>query len=292
MIVREPIAAGRFYDAQPERCRNALRQLLGTSTANLASCRSRAVAGLVPHAGWVCSGAVAAQVYQTLAASHTPATIVVFGGVHRHRGKEAAMFVEGRWETPLGPVEVDARLAERVMGHTNLVVNDAYAHDNEHSIEVQMPFLRYVFPEAKVLPIMVPPGSTADEVGDAVGRTLTTYNYDAIVVGTTDLTHYGPNYGFTPEGVGAAGNEWAKNVNDLRFVDLVCTMQADRVVAEAREHKNACSSGAAAATIAAAKCLGATEGVVLNHTSSGEVLAERMKTPQDDSVGYVGIVFS
>jgi len=292
MIVREPIAAGRFYDAQPERCRSELRQLLGTSIPGGAPCDKKIVAGLVPHAGWMCSGAVAAQVYQTLAAANSPATVVVFGGVHRHRGRQAAMFAEGQWETPLGPVEIDARLAERVMGHTNLVVNDPYAHEGEHSIEVQMPFLRYLFPEAKILPIMVPPGSTADEVGEAVARTLTTYNYDALIVGTTDLTHYGPNYGFTPEGVGADGNEWAKNVNDARFVDLVCAMQADSVVAEAREHKNACSSGAVAATIAAAKKLGATEGVVLEHTSSSEVLSQKMGTPQNDSVGYVGIVFS
>lgn len=292
MIVREPIAAGRFYDAQPERCRNQLRELLGTVAANRAPGETKVVAGLVPHAGWMCSGAVAANVYQTIAASHAPATIVVFGGVHRHRGRQAAIFAEGRWETPLGPVEIDARLAERVMGHTNLVVSDPYAHEDEHSIEVQMPFLRHLFPAAKVLPIMVPPGSTADEVGDAVGRTLTTYNYDAIIIGTTDLTHYGPNYGFTPEGVGAKGIEWAKNVNDVRFVDLVCTMQADRVVAEARERRNACSSGAVAATIAAAKRLGAIEGVVLEHTSSSEVLSHKMGTPQNDSVGYVGIVFS
>ncbi len=292
MIVREPIAAGRFYDAQPERCRNELRQLLGTSITDLVPSGRKVVAGLVPHAGWTCSGAVAALVYQTLAASSTPATIVVFGGVHRHRGRQAAMFAEGQWETPLGPVEIDARLAERVMGHTNLVVSDPYAHEGEHSIEVQVPFLRYIFPEAKILPIMVPPGSTADEVGDTVGRTLTTYNYDAIIVGTTDLTHYGPNYGFTPQGIGADGNEWAKDVNDARFVELVCAMQADSVVSEALEHRNACSSGAVAATIAAAKKLGASEGVVLEQTSSSEVLSKKMGTPQSDSVGYVGIAFS
>jgi len=293
MMVREPIAAGRFYEADPVRCRRALHQLLSISTVDLDPFEGKVVAGLVPHAGWVCSGAVAARVFQTMAASgNKPATIIVFGGVHRYRGRQAALFAEGRWETPLGSVEIDARLAERVMANTSLVVNDPYAHEGEHSIEVQMPFLQYLFPESRVLPIMVPPGSTAGEVGEAVARTLSTYRYDAIVVGTTDLTHYGPGYGFTPHGIGAKGNEWAMKVNDARFVGLVCDMQAERVVEEARQNKNACSSGAVAATIAAARRLGASRGVVLQRTSSSEVLSKTMGVVQNDSVGYAGIVFS
>ena len=77
-----------------------------------------------------------------------------------------------------------------------------------------MPFVKHLFPEAKVVPLMVPPVSTADEVGEAVARTLEAYDYDAVIIGTTDLTHYGPNYGFTPQGVGSKGNAWAKEVRE------------------------------------------------------------------------------
>ncbi len=290
MMIRETVVAGHFYPADSETCLSDLRRMLGAAAPTW-DASERVIGGLVPHAGWMCSGAVAAKVFQVVASARKPTVIVLFGGVHRHRGREAALFAGGRWETPIGPVQIDERLAERIQGHTNLIVEDPYAHQDEHSIEVQMPFIKHLFPEAKVVPLMVPPVSTADEVGQAVGRTLKAYGYDAAIIGTTDLTHYGPNYGFTPHGVGAKANAWAKEVNDRRFIELVCAMNSELIVAEAGEHKNACSSGAAAATVAATAVLGAREGVLLEHTSSSEVLGGRSKGDMADSVGYAAVVF-
>ena len=201
------------------------------------------------------------------------------------------MFGTGVWETPLGPVEIDNRLAERILGHTNLIVDDPYAHEDEHSIEVQIPFVRHLFPDSKVVPIMVPETSSAPEVGEAIGRTLTAYRYNAIVVGTTDLTHYGPGYGFTPHGTGANANAWAKEQNDRRFIDLACALKSAEVVREAGEHKNACSSGAIAATLAAVTLLGAREGVLLEHAISSKVLGGQSSGETQESVGYAAIVF-
>jgi AmmeMemoRadiSam system protein B len=150
-----------------------------------------------------------------------------------------------------------------------------------------MPFIKHLFPLAKVAPIMVPINKTAPEVGQAVGRTLQSYKYNATVVGTTDLTHYGPGYGFTPYGVGPDALRWAKDENDRRFIDLVCAMRDGDLVAEASKRHNACNSGAAAATIAAVRVLGATRGVLLRHTTSSEVLGGE----HEDAVGYAGIVF-
>jgi len=250
--------------------------------------QTRVLGGLVPHAGWSCSGGVAAQVFHALARSATPDIVILFGGVHRHaRGSGAAMFGAGHWETPLGTVEIDQRLAERVLGQTNLIADDPYAHETEHSLEVQMPFVKHLFPEAKIVPIMVPPSDTAHEVGEAVARTLKSYEYDALIVGTTDLTHYGPDYGFTPKGVGPSANAWAKQENDRRFVDLLCSLEATKVVPEATQNRNACSSGAAAATLAAVSAMGATRGVLLAHMTSAEVLLGE----HYDSVGYAGVVF-
>ncbi len=292
MMIREPVVAGQFYAGQAERCREELLQFLGGPPSTDPPLGRRMIGGLVPHAGWSCSGDVAAKVFRSLAASRTPEVIVLFGGVHRHRGRESAMFASGRWETPLGPIEVDSRLAERILGHTNLIVDDPYAHEDEHSLEVQMPFVKHLFPRAKVVPLMVPVGKTAHEVGEAVGRTLTSYGYDALIIGTTDLTHYGPHYGFVPRGIGPKGNAWAKEVNDRRFIDLVCQLKTREVVTEATERKNACSSGATAATLAAVDALGATEGILLQHITSSEVLGKRSIDEMADSVGYAGIVFA
>ena len=290
MIIREPVAAGRFYPVEPEPCRQQLLQLSEKGSCNFRSDRPL-LGGLVPHAGWAYSGALAAKVFNVLKMSCTPDVIVLLGGIHRNRGRQAALFGTGVWETPLGSVEIDNRLAERILGHTNLIVDDPYAHEEEHSIEVQMPFVKHLFPEAKVVPIVVPGTDTAHEVGEAVGRTLTAYRYNAIVVGTTDLTHYGPRYGFTPHGTGANANAWAKEQNDRRFIDLICALKVTEVVQEAGEHKNACSSGATAATLAAVTLLGAREGVLLEHTSSSEVLGGQTPTEMQDSVGYAAIVF-
>ncbi len=291
MRIREPVVAGQFYEADPAGCRARVVELLAQGTASLSS-TGRPVAGLVPHAGWIYSGAVAAEVFQVLAAAGTPDVVILFGGVHQARGRQAALFGSGRWETPLGPVDIDERLAERILGHTNLIVDEPYAHEHEHSIEVQIPFVQHVFPDAKIVPIMVPSMAVAHQVGDAVSRTLASYEYNAQIVGTTDLTHYGPSYGFAPRGVGAVGNTWAKDENDRRFIDLVCHLEAEAVVAEAAEYANACSSGAVAATIAAAQSLGATAGHVLRQTTSAEVMADRGCEEQYDSVGYAGIVFA
>ena len=304
MRIREPIVAGRFYPETPDSCRSDLDRLLGLLTGeprtgpvdtvggHLRRAVDRPVGGLVPHAGWLYSGQIAAKVFGAIAASRSPKVVVLLGGVHRRRGREAALFGSGRWETPIGPVEIDDRLADRILGYTNLIVDDPYAHEEEHSIEVQMPFVKHLFPHAKVVPIMVPPVKTACEVGDAVGRTLVAYGYDAVVVGTTDLTHYGPDYGFVPKGVGEAANRWAKEENDRRFIDLLCTLQTDKLVPEALQNKNACSSGAAAATTAAVAALGSTKGVLLDHTSSSDVARETGQEVPDQSVGYAGILFS
>lgn len=290
MMIREPVVAGQFYPAGAKACRGQLAQLLNEA-GPAAKLDRPVVGGLVPHAGWMCSGAVAAKVFNALAAGRSPQVIVLLGGVHRYRGKQGAMFGSGRWDTPLGPVEVDGRLAERILGHTNQIVDDPYAHEDEHSLEVQMPFLRHLFPDVKVLPIMVPIVKMAAEIGEAVGRTLKSYDYDALIVGTTDLTHYGPRYNFIPQGVGARANVWAKEDNDRRFIDLVCDLRAAELVPEAAGRRNACNSGAAAATITACQALGATAGVLLQHTTSSEVLGGNAPDDQTDSVGYAGIVF-
>ena len=291
MRIREPIVAGQFYPAAPKECEADVTRLLDAVPLS-PSAEKHLLGGIVPHAGWTCSGAVAARVFKYLAGTRQPTTVVLLGSVHRHRGKEAAVFGDGRWDTPVGPIEMDARLAERLCGQTNLIVDDPYAHEAEHSIEVQMPFVARLFPSAKVVPIMVPPSPHAVEIGEAIGRTLMLYNYDALVVGTTDLTHYGPSYGFAPRGTGAEGQRWAKTQNDRRLIDLVLRLDGNAIVPEAAEHRNACGSGAVAATVGAVRAMGATVATLLDHTTSAEVLRETASRERADSVGYAGVVFS
>lgn len=285
MMIRQPVRAGTFYPENEELCR---RDLLACVTAPADALEGLPLGGIVPHAGWRYSGRVAGRVFSAIAATHKPSTVVLLGAIHAVRGQQAALFASGCWETPIGPVEVDSRLGERVLGHTNLIVEDAYAHENEHSLEVQVPFIRYLMPTAKILPILVPPSPRAVEIGQSVARTLATYRIDAVVVGSTDLTHYGPNYDFTPQGAGPDGLTWAKEVNDGRMIQRMLALDAPSVVPEAAHHRNACGSGAVAATLAALREMGADRAVLLEHTTSREVSGHESDS---SAVGYAGLVF-
>jgi hypothetical protein len=109
---------------------------------------------------------------------------------------------------------------------------------------------------------------------------------ETIILGSTDLTHYGYNYGYTPKGVGEEAVNWVKNENDKRVVDLMVAMDAPAVVEESLKNYNACCSGAAATAIAAAKGLGAEKGEKLVYCTSYDI------RPDSSFVGYVGILFS
>ena len=112
-----------------------------------------------------------------------------------------------------------------------------------------------------------------------------------VCIASTDLTHYGPGYGFCPAGVGDDGVQWAKDTNDKSFIELALEMQAKRLLADAGQKDNACGGGAAAAAVAAAKELGAEKGMLLSHTSSNEVMIRKYNQSSQESVGYAGIVF-
>ena len=169
---------------------------------------------------------------------------------------------------------------------------DPQAHYSEHSIEVQVPFIEYLFAGAKILPVIVPPNEKAVALGRALGRIISASGKKKIVcIGSTDLTHYGPRYGFEPKGVGPEACKWASDVNDKQFIDLALKMDAKGLLKNAAQKQNACGAGAAAAAVAAAKELGVTEGVLLGQTSSNEVMIRKMGTFSADSVGYAAIVF-
>jgi AmmeMemoRadiSam system protein B len=296
MMIREPVVAGAFYPRDHKQCLAQLqacldRALPHAGEADPLSGVDRIIGGIVPHAGWVCSGAVAARVFLALAARPHPAVVVLFGAVHVMHGPRASIFPSGAWETPLGQIEIDARLAERLCGQTNLLESAPHAHDGEHSIEVQLPFIQHLLPKARIIPIMVPPNDKAASLGAAIGRTCKSHHADVVFVGSTDLTHYGPGYGCTPHGVGPAGLDWARHVNDRRMIDLILAMRDADAVNEADANENACGAGAIAATIAASKAFGADRATLLQQTTSAEVLRELTTKPMRDAVGYAAVAF-
>lgn len=288
MSTRQPAVAGRFYPAEEDSCRRALNNCL---PATLES--TSAIAGLMPHAGWTYSGNVAAKTAVALAYETHVDTVVLFGAVHYWQGSHAAIFPIGRWMTPLGPIQVDHDLASAVIaGGGPLFEVNVRAHDDEHSIEVELPFFQRLAPDVKVLPIMVPPTPDSADVGAAVANACRGRGKDVIFVASSDLTHYGPSYGFTPYGTGNDAFDWAKNVNDVMLLDRLLALDADAIVPLASRHRNACGAGAIAATIAAARQLGATQATLLDHTTSAEISRRLFSESPADSVGYAAVTFS
>jgi AmmeMemoRadiSam system protein B len=217
-------------------------------------------------------------------------TFVIFGAAHGYYGPTPAVYAKGSWLTPLGQIAVDEELADAIL-KTDTAVADTNAHEEEHSIEVQVPFIQHLFPGAKILPILTPPSEQAISLGEAVGDITNEQKRKIVCIGSTDLTHYGPRYGFTPQGTGSKALKWASEVNDKAFIDLALKLDAMGLLASAAENLNACGSGAAAATVAAAKKLGKTKGLLLAHTNSGKVMLEKMGYSCEEAVGYAAIVF-
>ncbi|MCU0915751.1 MAG: AmmeMemoRadiSam system protein B [Planctomycetes bacterium] len=290
MQIREPAVAGQFYPDDCETCLAEIRACLPPEVP-AEGLPQPLVGGLVPHAGWTFSGPLAALVFAAVKRQRgTVATFVICGAAHGYFGPKPVIDASTAWDTPLGRTHLDESLRQ-ALHDRGVAAIDSSAHRREHSIEVQVPFLQYLFPESRLLPIIVPANESALELGHALAEQ--TYSSDAAVVylGSTDLTHYGPRYGFTPMGIGSEALHWARDVNDRQFLDLAVHLEAERLLANALENGNACGPGAAAALLAAARRLGAQKGVLLAHTDSNAVMLRETGTASRDSVGYAAIVF-
>ncbi len=287
---RKPAVAGQFYSGG-EECLGDLEQCLPTEALDV-DLPEPIAAGIVPHAGWVFSGDMAGLVFAAIKQTCKEIdTFVIFGAAHRYLGSRAAMYERGSWLTPLGETAIDEELAGAI-ANIDCVEANPDAHRDEHSIEVQVPFIQHLFGAAKIVPVIVPAAAFAVELGRQIGGIIAnSKDKNIICIGSTDLTHYGPGYGFCPAGTGAGGLRWAKEVNDREFIDLALKMEAPKLLERAVETGNACGPGAAAAAVAVAAKLGRTKGVLLGHTHSNEVMKAKFGRSSSDSVGYAGIVF-
>jgi len=288
--VRVPAFAGVFYPAAPELCREQARELLEAAPAS--DGRTRWIGGVVPHAGWMCSGAVAGQTIAAIAAANRErevGLVVIFGAVHSAVPLDrAALDSYASWREPAGLSEVSHAVRDRLAEASGFVVDDEF-HRREHAIEVELPLVQATWPAAAILPVEVPPLDAAAVIGTAVAKEVSRSGLRAIYLASSDLTHYGPGYGFAPGGVGQAGLRWAGD-NDRRMLELIERFEPAGIVSEARRHGNACGPGAIAAMLAAARESGARTVRVLRHTNSYETLSAKSPQPADNAVGYASVV--
>ena len=282
LMVRQPYAKN-FY---PGDCKAQIEHFLKNYKPPEEP--ERPVGGIVPHAGWIFSGAVAAKVFKCISVKTRPDTFILLGAVHTSRPRGNSIYSRGAWTTPLGDVQIDEEVAAGLISAlAGDVIEDPEAHAGEHSLEVQVPFIKFLCPEAKIVPIAIPPDEDSHITGRKLGEAVSGMGKKIVVVGTTDLTHYGDPYGFTPFGYGPEAKKKMRE-SDARIIELALRMKAVDIRKEVQKNHNACGSGALAATVAAAKAMGAEKGHLLEYTTSQDVMAEG---EFDMAVGYAGIVF-
>jgi AmmeMemoRadiSam system protein B len=290
MNIRKPAVAGQFYGGSRSECLAEIQECMPDRIQPADELPQPIVAGIVPHAGWMFSGPLAAAVFKAIQQVNGDVdTFVLFGAAHRYFDGAAVVYDSGQWETPLGRVDVDTDLAQAIVAVGG--VPDPAAHKGEHSIEVQVPFIQHLFPRARIVPVIVPASGFDAAFAAQVGKLLQSRSEKTVCIASTDLTHYGPRYGFCPEGAGQAAIRWAKEVNDMQFIELALRMEAEDLVETAMESGSACGPAAVGTVVAAAKAMGRNHGVLLGHTTSSEIMMEKFNQTSEESVGYAAIVF-
>ncbi len=283
MDIKRADFAGSWYPGTSFECERDIRAFLSDPVFRDVP-GDTFQAGIVPHAGWYFSGALACRVISHLVRGPKPDVIVLFGR-HMRSGDRAVLLACDGFETPLGVIGIRKDLAFALSHALDLREERGPNAVPENTIELQLPFIRHFFPETPVVAIGVPPNEDAIRIGRKTVETAKDMGLSARIIGSTDLTHYGPNYGFSPMGGGNDAVRWVKDVNDRRMIDLMLALDAKSVIAEARSSSNACCGGAVAATLSAAHTLGSEKGELVGYTTSYD------KSPGHSLVGYGGVVF-
>ncbi len=282
--IRPAEKAGAWYSANPEGLRRELDQHLERADIDRAV---PCVAGIVPHAGLAFSGPSAARVYAWMAGANPDIrTFLVFGAVHTMHLSRPAIWARGAWDTPLGQIAVDRELAAALIAAGVGEENES-PHFGDNAIELQTPFLRHCFPKAEIVAIATPANSQAADTGTATWEIARKTGHKIMVLGSTDLTHYGAAFGLTPAGFGDPATTWCRQ-NDEKLLRLMADMRAEEIVPAAARDHSACGAGAVAATVAFARAAGCAQGLLLEHTTSYEVM------PDGEArhfVGYGAMVF-
>jgi hypothetical protein len=268
-MLRLPAVAGRFY---PQETQELERQVASfRSESRAAEPRRRAIACMVPHAGYRFSGHVAGAVYSRLELPHK---FVLLGPRHHPRGKPQAILSEGGWETPLGRVEIDVDLALELMQACPALTEDEVAHRDEHAIEVQLPFLQCLAGSFRFVPIALGPVDFAEleSLGRAIARVLARQAEPVLVIASSDMNHY-------------ESDEVTRRKDSLALDRLLALDPRGLYDIVRNSSITMCGAGPAVSVLTAAKLLGATRAELVRYATSGDINGDRLEV-----VGYAGVI--
>ncbi len=279
--IRRPTVAGQFYEGDAEALRaqikNCFLHELGPKklpNVNL-HIHPRNIVGMIcPHAGYMYSGPVAASAFYELALDGKPDTVVLMGPNHTGYGSVLSLMREGVWRTPLGDIEINTEMANKITHETSVIDVDELAHRYEHSIEVQLPFLQFLYGNAfKIVPIcfLMQDYDSAVEVGRTLAEALDATN--TVVIASSDMTHYEPAK--TAAAKDQAALKAVTNMDAKRFYETVETRNI-----------TACGYAPITALITYAKRVNAKEAELLSYHNSGDITGDYSSV-----VGYAAVSF-
>ncbi len=272
--VRRPVVAGKFYPAKAEELLRDLDRYLG---ADPAASEQRdevegAIACVVPHAGYMYSGHVAGAVYRRLPRR---SSYIVLAPNHAARGEPLAI-MSSPWQTPLGEIPIDTKLAQALRDACLLVREDSAAHELEHSLEVQLPFLQRKVGQFQFVPVSIGTGSygALESLGHGVAHAVRHAERPVLIIASSDMNHYEPDS--------------LTRIKDRKAIDKVLALDPPGLYEVVRsEGISMCGYGPAVAMLVAAKDLGARQGQLVKYATSADTGGDRTSV-----VGYAGIIVS
>jgi AmmeMemoRadiSam system protein B len=265
-MVRKPAVAGYFYPKKPDELRATIKGMVDPGAS-----KKKAFAVVSPHAGFIFSGYVAGAVFSSVV---LPERLIILGPSHRGMASVFAIMAQGSWQTPLGEVPLNSALAAAVEKHSRLIREEESAHEAEHSLEVQLPFLQYLKEKFSIVPICVSPAADYQdlvELAKAMSAAVKETGEDVLIVASTDMSHY--------------ISEAAARRKDFLAIERILALDARGLYEVVRQQDiSMCGFQPTTAAILAAKELGATAGELIRYMTSGETSGDF-----DKVVGYAGL---
>ena len=266
-MIREPAVAGQFYPAAAEELKSMIRGMVDEKVP-----KEDVIGYYAPHAGYVYSGPV---VGATVSRVNFKDTCVIMGPSHTGAGAPFSILTEGTWRTPLGNVEIDSELAKAILANCSHLKEDRLAHLQEHSIEVQLPFIQYFRPDIKFVPITLSHANASiyRNIGVAIAKAIKDTGKEVVIVASGDMNHY--------------ESQKITHTKDRQAIESILKLEAGELLERVREFSiSMCGYGTAACLIYAAKEMGPVKTELVKYQTSGDVTHDF-----EAVVGYAGIIF-
>jgi MEMO1 family protein len=265
-MVRPPAVAGTFYPSNPDELALQIdRYSVGEAT------KKPAIGCMVPHAGYMYSGHVAGAVYSAL---RIPPRCILLGPRHFPQGQAMAILTEGSWETPFGEVQIDSALALALSRACPSLREDSVAHEREHSLEVQLPFLQHIRGDFRFVPVVLGTDRypVLEQLGRAVARVVSQEKEPVLVIASSDMDHY--------------ESDAVTRVKDQRAIERILALDPRGLYDTVRsEEITMCGYAATVTMLVAVRELGATKAELVRYATSGEISGDLAAV-----VGYAGII--